>query len=158
MTTPSPAVTVSAPPRAVLRMSNPIVNLLVRIPIGTGFRGRYLILDFAGRKSGKPYHFPVRVHSIDGGIYVVTNKQWRLNFRGGTGARITLNGKTLDFRADLIEDPQTVADLLLRLTREYGPKAQHKLALRFGQGSPTRDDFVDVVDREHLAAIHFTPA
>lgn len=83
MTTSVPAIAVSHPPRVVLRLVNPVLDRLLRSPIGTALRRRYLTLTFTGHKYGRIYHFPVRAHRIQGNLYAVTSARWRLNFRGG---------------------------------------------------------------------------
>lgn len=157
MNSSEPAVSVSHPPFAVLRMVNPILSQVMRTPVGGSLRKRYLGLHFTGRRSGSVYDFPVRVHRHAGDVYAVTSNRWRLNFRGGAPVRTTYDGRTIDSRGELIESPDAVADLLLSLTEGYGKRAEHKLALKFtGTGSPTRDDFIEVVRDENLCAIRFT--
>lgn len=160
MTTAPPNVTVSHPPFVVLRMVNPVLDRVMRSPVGDRLRRRYLTLSFKGRKSGQPYDFPIRAHTLDGDFYAVTSNRWRLNFRGGAPLRITHDGRTAEYQGTLVEDPAEVAEVLLKLTDHYGWKrAQHKLALKFTtEGSPTHEDFASVVEREKICAIHFTAA
>ncbi|MEV5838755.1 hypothetical protein [Nocardia sp. NPDC052112] len=124
MTTPPLAVTVAAPPPLVLRLTNPVLNLLLRSPTGKEFRKRYRTLTFTGRKSGELYTFPIRTHHVDGNLYAVTNRCWRLNFRGGLPARITYDDRTSEYQTELVEDPATVAELLMKLTNTYSKCAQ----------------------------------
>ncbi|MCW8378677.1 hypothetical protein [Streptomyces justiciae] len=158
MTSPAPAVSVSHPPFIVLHLMNQVLEGLLRSPVGASLSRRYVTLSFTGRKSRQAYDFPIRPHWLDGDLYAVTSNRWLLNFRGGAPVRITFDGRTTEHHGELIESPETVAELLTQLTTGYGPtRAQHKLALKFRTaGTPSRDDFIAAVRNEKIAAIRFT--
>lgn len=160
MTEQSPAITVSHPPPAILRVVNPIVRLLVRTPIMGAARGQLMVVSFHGRKTGRPYTIPVSAHHIDNELYALTAAPWKGNFRGGAPAEVLHGGKTAAMRAELIQDPSVVADLYRRCCESYGVKgAQRMLGLKFrDQRIPTLEEFTVAVEQNHLAAIRLTPA
>ena len=52
-----------------------------------------MLLAFRGRKSGKTYEVVVGRHEVNGALLVptgTTGRRWRVNFRGGTSAEVTL--------------------------------------------------------------------
>lgn len=159
MATSGPTVTVNHPPREVLRVANALLIFALRTPLGGPLRTHYLTLSFTGRNTGRAYEFPVRVHRVDEVLYAITSAEWRLNFRDAAPARVAYNGRKALYYAELIEYPNSVSDLLVKLTDDYGPRrAQHKLGLKFLTDSPTRHDFIAAVQREHIAAVRLTRA
>ena len=71
MTDQSPAVTVSHPPAAMLRVVNPLLRLLLQTPVMGSMRKAMMVLSFTGRKSGQRYSIPVSAHLIDGDLYAL---------------------------------------------------------------------------------------
>ncbi len=154
------AVGLSSPPDFVMRVVNP----LVRIVLGTALAGplgrQLMVLNFRGRKSGRPFAIPVSAHRLDGALYAVIAAPWKVNFRGGRDAEVLVDGTTTAMRGELIEERAAVAELCLRCASAYGPKrAQRMMGLTFRDGQiPTLADFSDAVGEYGLAAIRFTPA
>jgi len=75
-------VEVAHPPKALMRVGNPIGRFLLRSPYGRRMTGQAL-LRFSGRKTGAAYAVVVSWHEVDGNQVVVSPAQWRLNFTGG---------------------------------------------------------------------------
>lgn len=152
-------VTVAHPPAAMLRVVNPIMRLLVRMPFAGTARKQFMVLTVHGRKTGKQYSIPLSAHHIDDTLYAMTDAPWKHNFRDGATAEVLLDGKTTTMRGELIGDRATVADLFHRCAESYGAKrAQRMMGLTFrDQRIPTLEEFSDAVDREHLAAIKLAP-
>ncbi len=97
------------PPRALVRMSNPFVRLLLSSPLHGLVDRAVLVLHVTGRKTGRRYDIPVNYVDIDGRLSVVTSARWRLNLRGGAYVEVTLRGRRHLMRAMLEEDPAAVA-------------------------------------------------
>ncbi|MED5815255.1 hypothetical protein VST63_23085 [Mycolicibacterium sp. 050232] len=159
MTEPSPAVTVAHPPKAMLRVINPALRLMLRTPFAGSARKQFMVLTVRGRKTGRQYAIPLSAHFIDNTLYAMTDAGWKHNFRDGATAEVLHDGQTLAMRGELIEDRATVADLFHRCAESYGVKrAQRMMGLIFrDQRIPTLEEFTEAVDREHLAAIKLTP-
>src|SRR5258706_4127531 len=81
------------PPAAFLRVSNPVVRLLLRSPAGGPMRKQFMVLRFTGRKTGRRYDIPVVAHRLGGELYSLTDARWRHNFRDGADLEVTLDGQ-----------------------------------------------------------------
>ena len=160
MTEQSPAVYPAHPPEAMLRVVNPILGFLLRTPITGPALKSFLVVKFKGRKSGKQFTLILSAHRLDGDLYLLTGATWRVNFRGGTAAEVTYDGKTSAMRGELIEDTATVADLSKRIAESYGAKAaQRVMGLKFRDpGMPTLEEFTEAVEANKLTAIRLTPS
>ncbi len=160
MTEQSPAITISHPPAALLRVVNPALKLLLRTPLAGPARHQLMVVNFTGHKSGRHYSIPLSAHLIDNVLYAMTGAKWKYNFRGGSTAQVLHDGKTTTMRGELIEDKAHVTDLYYRCVESYGVKrAERSMGLGFRDHKmPTRDDFAKAVDELHLTAIRFTPA
>ncbi|WP_158015457.1 hypothetical protein [Mycobacterium basiliense] len=160
MAAQSHAVDVGHPPSAVLRVVNPMLGFLLGTPLAGSLRKQLMMLDFAGRKSGRRFSLPVSAHLIDNDLYALTGAPWKHNFRGGATAQVRYDGRATSMRGDLIQDKDVVCDLYLRCAQSYDLKhAQRMMGLKFrDQRMPTREEFAEAVDRLHLAAIKLTPA
>ena len=155
-----PAVTVAHPPKAMLRVVNPILRVLVRTPFTGSARKQFMVLTVRGRKTGRQYAIPLSAHVIDSTLYALTDAAWKYNFRDGATAEVLHDGQSTSMHGELIHDPATVADLFHRCAESYGVKrGQRMMGLTFrDQRIPTLDEFTEAVDREHLAAIKLTPS
>ncbi|QZT60345.1 nitroreductase/quinone reductase family protein [Mycolicibacterium austroafricanum] len=145
-------------PEALLRVVNPILRRALKTPLG-GFLGDFMLIAFAGRKSGKQYSIPVSAHQLDGELYVVAEAQWKYNFRAGADAQVSHRGKTRTMRGELITDRSTVAGICERVATSYGPKkAQRQMGMKFRDDRlPTIPEWGEAVDGLKLAAIKLTP-
>ncbi|ORV09824.1 hypothetical protein [Mycobacterium celatum] len=155
----SPAITVSHHPTAVLRVINPVVRLLLRLPVGAA-RKQLMLLSFTGRKTGRQYSIPLTAHRLGNDLYALTDSGWKWNFRGGAQAQVLHDGKTSTMRGELVEDPVVIADLYRRCAQSSpGKDPQRAMGLKFRDGEiPSVEAFTEAVDRLNLAAIRLTPA
>ncbi len=154
----SHAITVSPPPRALVRVGNSLFRVLLRFPpLGSAAKD-LMVVSFSGRKTGKQYSIPLSAHHIDGTLYAITGAPWKNNFRGGTTAQVLHSGKTTTMRGELIGEHATVADLAHRASQGYGAKrAQRLLGVKFRDPQvPSLEEFAEAVRREHLVAIRFS--
>ncbi len=46
----------------MLRVTNPVVRLLLRSPVSGPMRRQFMVLRFTGRKTGRRYDIPVVAH------------------------------------------------------------------------------------------------
>jgi hypothetical protein len=160
MTDQSNPITQSHPPKAFLRLVNPILTLLLRTPFAGAARRQFMVVDFAGRKSGRPYSLVLTAHLLDGILYALTGASWKVNFRDGAPAQVLHDGKTSAMRGELITDTAQVADLYARCAESYGAKrAGRVMGVGFrNHQMPTRDQFAEAVAELGLRAIRFTAA
>ncbi|MEO3758537.1 hypothetical protein ABGB19_09680 [Mycobacterium sp. B14F4] len=160
MTEQVPAVTPSHPPAALLRMVNPLIGRLLRTPLAGSLRKQMMVIDVAGRKSGRRYSIPLSAHQIDGSLYALTSAPWKNNFRDGAVAEVLHDGRATAMRGELVTDPSAVAELSHRCAQSYGPKrAQTMMGMKFRDGRiPTVEEFADAARRERFVAVRFSPA
>lgn len=159
MTEQSPAVTISHPPAVVLRIMNSILRPLLRTPLAGNMREQMMVVNVAGRKTGRRYSIPLSAHRIDNVLYAMTSAPWKNNFRDGATAEVLHGGKTTTMRGELITDPGVVADLAQRCAEAYGPKkAQRMMGLNFrDQRIPTVEEFTEAAARDRYVAIRLSP-
>lgn len=122
-------------------------------------RNQMMVVDVAGRKTGRRYSIPLSAHRIDDVLYAMTSASWKGNFRGGAEARILLDGRSTAMRGELIDESAVVGDLAHRAAQAYGlRRAQRMMGLKFCAGKiPAVTDFAALCEREHYFAIRFTP-
>jgi hypothetical protein len=157
MTDQSPAVTLSHPPEALLRIANPVIRVLLRTPVAGSARDQMMVVSFTGRKTGRQYSIPLSAHRVGGDLYAITSAKWKFNFRDGASADVLHRGKTTTMRGELIQDRAVVSDVCRRCAESYGVKrAQRMMGLKFrDERIPTVEEFAEAVDRDHIAAIRF---
>jgi hypothetical protein len=160
MTEQSPAIAVSHPPAAILRVVNPILRFLLRTPVAGAARKQLMVLSFTGRKTGRRYAVPVTAHRIDNDLTALTGAPWMRNFRDGATTEVLHDGKTTTMHGELIQDRSVVAELYLRCCESYGVKgAQRMTGLKFrDQRMPTLEEFTEAVEQNQLAAVRLTAA
>jgi hypothetical protein len=153
-------ITMSHPPKAFLRLVNPILARLLHTPFAGAARHQFMVVDFTGRKSGRPYSLVLTAHVIGDILYALTGASWKANFRDGAPAKVLHDGKTTAMRGELITDTAHVADLYARCVESYGVKrAERVMGIGFrDHQAPTRDQFAEAVEELGLRAIRFTPA
>ncbi len=120
--------------------------------------GHHLVLlHVTGRKTGRHLVFPVAYRRLDDGrLLVLTNSSWRVNLRGRAEVAITLLGEHRPARAELIEDPRTVATVYQRLINAAGHKnAGRRMGIRINvPRTPTLDELAEAAVRDGLSVIY----
>ena len=117
-----------------------------------------MVVDFTGRKSGRPYSLVLTAHTVDGALYALSGATWKANFRGGAPATVLHDGRSTAMRGELITDTTLVGDLYARCAESYGvKKAERVMGVGFRDHQmPTHDQFVAAVEELGLRAIRFT--
>jgi hypothetical protein len=121
----------AGPPRAVLRVINPVLRLLLRTPIAR-FIEPLALLEFDGRRTGRGHQVVVGWHFIDEQPLVITPANWRANFVDGRVATVRWKGNHAEFVGTLDTDPDIVAAAINTLL-SHGAKPR-SLALRLPAG------------------------
>jgi hypothetical protein len=158
MTDQSPAVSLSHPPAALMRIVNPPARGAAahpaRRPDAHADDGRH------GHRTQdrRQYTIPLTAHVVDGILYAMTTAAWKNNFRDGATAQVLHNGTTATMHGELITDPDVVAGLAVRCAQSYGAKrAQTMMGLKFRDNRvPTLQEFTEAVERERYVAVRFT--
>ncbi len=64
------------PPKALMKLLNPIMKAVLRSPLSGRMGSMLMILSYNERKSGKRYHTPVGYHWEGDTIFVYTHSPW----------------------------------------------------------------------------------
>jgi hypothetical protein len=159
-----PAVEAAYPSEFLTKSVNPLARFVLRSPLGGPLRRRYMLLDFTGRRSGRRYVVPVTVHRASGDPaaepYVLTSAGWRHNFRGGADVEVTLDGRTIPMRGELVDDPAVVAPVYAKRIEEYGRRmAQIELPIKINvPRTPTVEELTEAAERSGLSLIKLSSA
>ncbi len=139
-----PPVEGAEPPEKLAKVVNPIIKALLRSPLHRLVSKHLMLLTFEGRKTGRTYSVVVGRHEVDGTLVVPTGtmgRRWRLNFRGGTPVVVTIEGRHLRGRGELVEDPEKVARIHRLLLERLGLKNARRLGLRVNADRwPTKEE------------------
>lgn len=146
------------PPRALIRLANPVVRMLLRSPLHGLAGPAVLLLHVTGRKTGRVYTIPVNYADIDGQLFVVTVARWRVNLRRDGDVRVTLHGCPHRMRAQLDEDPASVAVSYRRIIDHLGwPAASRRLGISVpGAMPPTVLELKNAASEYHWSVIRLT--
>ncbi|GAA3248019.1 nitroreductase/quinone reductase family protein [Dactylosporangium siamense] len=153
-----PAVERVQPPKTPYRLVNRVMRGLLSSPRRARGVGRHLmLLHVTGRKTGRSLVFPVAYRTLeDGRLLVLTNSGWRVNLRGRSDVAVTLLGERRKAGAELIEDPQTVAQLYRDLIEAVGhEKAGRRMGIRINvPRTPTLDELATAATRDGLSVLY----
>jgi len=138
------------PPRAVIRILNPIMRTVLRTPAGRLVKP-FALLEFRGRRSGRRYRVPVGWHDLRGEHLVLTPAAWRVNFRDGAEATVRYRGRRTSMTCTLVASPSEVAQAIDAII-DSG-KSPGQIGLRVPPGHTVTADEVVAVDRK---VIRFT--
>lgn len=157
-----PPIEGAEPPENLAKVVNPIMKALLRSPLHRLVSNHLMLLAFEGRKTGKTYTVVVGRHEVDGTLAVptgTTGRRWRLNFRGGAPAMVTLEGRHLHGRGELVEDPEEVARIHRLLLERLGLKNARRLGLRMNADRwPTKEELKAVLAGRGMISIELDEA
>jgi len=150
-----PAVERVKPPEAMVRIANPIMRWLLGSPLHGLVDKHFMLLRFRGRRTGRAYEVAVGRRTIDGRLGALTNSGWRVNFRGGAPVEVTLEGELRRGHAEIVEDPEEVAQFYANLIGEFGrEQAGRRLGIRINvDRTPTHEEVVEAIERSGLSLI-----
>jgi deazaflavin-dependent oxidoreductase (nitroreductase family) len=119
-----PAVEDARPPKAVLKLVNPVMVTLLRSGLHRLAGKNLMLLTVTGRKSGRTYTLPVTRHEQpDGTLVVSAAGGWRHNLRGGGDVRVTLDGRERTAHVMVEEDPVRASEVFKELLERAGARA-----------------------------------
>jgi deazaflavin-dependent oxidoreductase (nitroreductase family) len=107
-------------PALMMRLMNPVLSFLIRNNIGP-LSKELMIITHTGRKTGRQYSTPIG-YARDGDSIVAFNigggSQWYKNIQQKPAVTLTIKGRPVRARAELIQDPDEVARVLDIYKRE----------------------------------------
>lgn len=145
------------PPAPLVKTLNAVLRVVLPSPLGRGV-GEFMLLAFAGRRTGQRYRVPVTAHRDAEGLCALTPARWKVNFRGGADVGVTFAGRTAPMRGVLVEDEAEVARTYLDRMTELGMRrAARMIGLKFPLGRlPTLDEVVELVRAEHFGVVRLS--
>ena len=145
------------PPAPLVKTLNVVLRAVLPSPLGRGV-GEFMLLAFAGRRTGQHYRVPVTAHRDAEGRCSLTPARWKVNFRGGADVDVTFAGRTTPMRGVLVEGEAEVARIYLDRMTELGMRrAARMIGLKFPAGRlPTLDEVVELVRREHFGVVRLS--
>lgn len=99
-----------------LRSGNTLFAGILRSPLHSLLSNNFMLISVTGRKSGKVYTTPVNYHRSGDALQVISTRDrtWWRNLRGeGAAATLRLQGKDIRTWGRVIEDEQSVAQMLV---------------------------------------------
>jgi hypothetical protein len=153
------AISRRTPPQRLINVMNPLVRAAAKSPLHAVLDNSLLVLHFHGRKTTRSYDIPVGYTAVQDALIVVTQHTWRVNLRGGADIDVTHRGRRQRMRADLDEDPITVAADLHKIISLLGARvAERRLGLALHGRIPTLAELEDAVRDFDLSTVTLRPA
>ena len=153
-----PAVQRVQPPKAPYVVVNSVIRWLLSSPRRASRVGEHLLLlHLSGRKTGRRIDVPVAYRDVPGGrLLVLTSSPWRVNLRERPEVEVTLRGRRLPARAELVEDVDAVAQVYRALIAEQGyAKAGRRMGIRINVDRvPTHEELVEAARRDGLSLVY----
>ncbi|MGV8964902.1 MAG: nitroreductase/quinone reductase family protein [Cellulomonas sp.] len=156
-----PVVQRVQPPKAPYNVVNAVMRWMLSTPRSArSMGGSLLLLHLTGRKSGREFEFPVAYVADGDRLVVLTTSMWRVNLRERPDVQVTLRGRRVGARAELVEDPDAVARVYGARIAEVGyAKAGRRMGIRINvDRPPTHEELVDAVRRDGLSVVYLTVA
>lgn len=117
-------------PRAMFRIMNPLMKLMLLSPFHGPMSKRLMVLTFTGRKTGKRYSTPVGyVRSGLDQILVFTHSPWRINFKQPVPVIMRIQGKDVQGVGQLITDPARIKQMVRELMTANGEEMSRRMNL-----------------------------
>ena len=136
-----PAVEDRPPPAAVLKILNPVVRAVVRSRVHRALSKHLLSRHVTGRKSARVYDVPVGRYQYNGRLVASAGGRWKANLARGAELDVTLDGRRRPAHAELLNEPQLVAEIFAALITELGPKRVNRLGMKINvDRMPTVDE------------------
>lgn len=153
-----PAVLASPPPDWLMKVANPIMRFLLGSPLYVLVSRGLGVLRVHGRKTGRAYAIPLRLHDLNDETIVLTNATWRLNIGEGADVELTHGGRRAAKRAVTVANPEATARAYLRAIDRYGTRrARGKLGVRvLDSDRLTFEEMAAACARDHMVAIRVT--
>lgn len=97
------------------RLKNTFPTLILTSPAHPMMSGKYAIIEFTGRKSGRRYQAPIAYVERDGRLLLSTDSPWWKNLRGGAPVTVVLRGRRVTGAGLAITDRTRAAAILRAL-------------------------------------------
>lgn len=132
-------------PKALYRIVNPVLALLLRSPVHRVVSNSLMLLSFRGRKTGKRYVIPVGYLEQGSQLFLFSHAGWAKNFRGGAPVRVRRRGERCAGTATVIEDVETITRVIRLMAERHGENMVRQMGLVRDDGAlPTGTTFMEI--------------
>ncbi len=97
------------------RLGNAFPALILRSPLHGLMSGRYAIIEFTGRKTGRRYATPIAYLRNGDRVLLSTDSRWHRNLVGGAPVGLRLGGRQVAGDATAAVDPEASAEIIRQL-------------------------------------------
>ena len=143
------------------KFANPFVRFILRSPLHKMMSAAVMLITYHGKKTGKAYTLPVQYVQAKEAIYIIPGmperKTWWRNLRGGAPVVLTLNGKTLNGQALVLEAGTESAAEAFRLYLKRFPPAAKLYDIRLGPDGTCSEEDLQHAARS-IVAVKIEPA
>ncbi len=116
------------------RLANAVPTLVPRSRLHRLMSGRYAIIEFTGRTSGRHYSTPIAYVQDGGRVLLSTDSKWWRYLSGGAPVRLRTRGPDVPGTATPLLDPAASLAVIRQLTDAISSYARMaRLASRDGQ-------------------------
>jgi F420H(2)-dependent quinone reductase len=149
----------SLPPKAVMRVANIFVSLLLRSPLHRPMSAYLLLLTYTGRTSGRRYCLPCGYRRDVSMVTLVAGNPWWKNLQGGATVELRIAGEDLSGIATPVEDKVMAAEELMAFLLKMPRLAKMYHARLTSDGQPDPASVNAAVDLQVIVrvALHSTP-
>lgn len=99
------------------RLLNAVPTLVLASPAHRLMSGRYALLEFTGRRSGRAYRTPVAYLHEGSRVLLSTDSLWWRNLSDRPAVTLRLRGRVVTGSARVVADDREAADVLGALVR-----------------------------------------
>ena len=121
---------------------NPPVRAILRSRLHGMLSRTLMLVTVRGRKTDLPHTFPVGYLEEGDALYVLVGeyekKTWWRNLEGDAPIRLTLRGRTVEAKGEVLRwdsDPEALLQTLARYVARF-PRAGRALGIKSGAGGP----------------------
>jgi deazaflavin-dependent oxidoreductase (nitroreductase family) len=121
---------------------NPLLIMVLHLPLHPLLSGNMLVITYTGRKSGQVYRTPVN-YVRDGQRLLTSSyrsRTWWRNLRGGAPVALHVQGREVKTTGQALEDEAVVAEALLAYLKPQPGLAKYFEIGLDANGQPDRDD------------------
>jgi len=99
----------------ISRLTNAVPMLVLHSPAHRVMSGRYAVIEFAGRRSGRTYRTPIAYVQDGSRVLLSTDSTWWRNLIDRPGVRLRLRGREVVGQARVVGDEAEAAEVLRQL-------------------------------------------
>jgi deazaflavin-dependent oxidoreductase (nitroreductase family) len=129
----------------VMKVVNRPMRRVLRLPFPTPLSRRLMVVTHVGRRSGRTYQQPVSYVRDGQTLLTPGGGRWTHNLNDGEAVELSVAGRRVTARPELVRNPDEVAGLLEKMLAA-NPRLTSFVPFVGRDGSIDRDDLVSAID------------